>query len=281
MTPDSPSSGPVGVTYFVDEAGDGVLFGPRGRDRLKDEDAPQFFMLGMVQCATDAEVSAQLADLRASLQANPLYASIFSLKPAAQKTARAFHAKDDHPEIRSKVFELLTGLDFKFYAVIKDMRKVAEYVQRRNQMDGTYRYHPNELYDLTVRMLFHERLHTNEHCKVVFARRGNSDRTAALRAQLEHTRQEYLAKRAITAATTLEILPAYPWEQAGVQVADYCLWALQRCYEKHEARFLHALWSKVSLIQDVDDPAAKANYGSYLRRKDSPPDPQKIKSRWI
>ena len=38
------SNGPV--TYYVDEAGDGVLFGPMGRDRLQDENAPQFFMLG-------------------------------------------------------------------------------------------------------------------------------------------------------------------------------------------------------------------------------------------
>jgi len=35
-------------TYYVDEAGDGVLFGPMGRDRLADADAPRFFMLGMV-----------------------------------------------------------------------------------------------------------------------------------------------------------------------------------------------------------------------------------------
>lgn len=277
-----PAASPCNqVTYYVDEAGDGVLFGPRGRNRLQDAAAPQYFMLGMVQCAAEAEAISQLAELRAALSKNPLYASIHSLKPEAGKTHRTFHAKDDHPEIRSKVFELLISLDFKFYAVIKDMRKVAEYVQRRNQMDSTYRYHPNELYDLTVRMLFHQRLHKDEHCRVVFARRGNSDRTAALRAQLEHTRQEYLAKRAITSTTTLEILPAHPWEQPGVQVADYCLWALQRCYERHEARFLHALWPKVSLIQDVDDPEANAHYGTYLRRKDPLPDPLKIKSRWI
>ncbi len=281
MSSEPPVSSSKAVTYFVDEAGDGVLFGSRGRDRLRDADAPQFFMLGMVQCAAEGEAVHRLAELRKALRKNPLYASIYSLRPEAGKTARAFHAKDDHPEIRSKVFELLVTLDFKFYAVIKDMRKVAEYVKRRNLMDRSYRYHPNELYDLTVRMLFHQRLHKDEHCRVVFARRGKSDRTAALKTQLERTRQEYLAKNEITSNTTLDILPAYPWEQPGVQIADYCLWALQRCYEKYEARFLHALWSKVSLIQDVDDPEAKARYGSYLRRKDAPPDPQKIKNRWI
>ena len=140
MSNTTPTPSPV--TYYVDEAGEGVLFGPMGRDRLQDADAPQFFMLGMVRCADEADAARQLAELRAALQKNPLYATIYSLKPEAQKTARAFHAKDDHAEIRSKVFELLVGLDFKFYAVVKDMRAVREYVKSRNAMDSAYRYRP-------------------------------------------------------------------------------------------------------------------------------------------
>jgi len=102
------------ATYYVDEAGDGVLFGPKGRSRLKDEGAPQFFMLGMVRCACDEEATAALAKLRQELVAHPLYASIWSLRPEEQKTARAFHAKDDHTDIRTKVFELLLTLDLSF-----------------------------------------------------------------------------------------------------------------------------------------------------------------------
>ena len=162
------------ATYYVDEAGDGVLFGSMGRDRLLDPGASRFFMLGMVRFQSDEACAAALDQLRSSLMAQPLYASIPSFQPDAGKTARQFHAKDDHPEIRSKVFELLMTLGFKFY----------------------------------------------------------------------------------------------------------CVWALQRCYERQEARFLHALWPKVSLIHDVDDPQAPG-LGSHLSRKGPPPDPQKIKSRWI
>jgi hypothetical protein len=237
-------------------------------------------MLGMVRCVAEVDVARQLAGLRSALQRNPLYATIYSLKPEAQKTARAFHAKDDHAEIRSKVFDLLVTLEFKFYAVIKDMRAVREYVRSRNGMDAAYRYHPNELYDLTVRMLFKQRLHKEDQYRVVFARRGKSDRTEALGRQLEQTRQVFLAERELTSHPTLEIMPAYPWEQPCIQVADYCLWALQRCYEKHEARFLNAIWPKVSLIHDVDA-RTSAKYGRYLTRKGQPPDPEKIKSRWI
>ena len=34
------------------------------------------------------------------------------------------------------------------------------------------------------------------------------------------------------------------------------------------------------IIRDVDDPAGK-RYGTYLTRESQPPDPEKIKSRWI
>jgi hypothetical protein len=268
------------ATYYVDEAGDGVLFGHKGRSRLKDEGASQYFMLGMVRCGCDEEAAAALAALRQELMRHPLYATIWSLRPEEQKTARAFHAKDDHTDIRTKVMELLLTLDLKFYAVVKDMRAVLDYVERRNRMHAEYRYQPNELYDLTVRMLFKHRLHREEGYRITFARRGKSDRTEALKEELERARRDFQVKHGLQHEPKLEIVPAYPWEQPCLQIADYCLWALQRCYERHEARFLNALWPKVSLIHDVDDPWGK-KYGSYLTRETEPPDPEKIKSRWI
>jgi hypothetical protein len=268
------------VTYYMDEAGDSVLFGSMGRDRLSDPEAPRFFMLGMVRCGDDVDVARRLAELRGSLQSNPLYSTIPSLRPEAQKTSRAFHAKDDHPEIRSKVFELLVTLDFRFYAVVKSMHAVRDEVRRRNLKDANDRYHPNELYARMVRMLFKLQLDQEDHCQVVFARRGTSDRTRALAKEMDDARKQFLAGDRVARPRTLEIHPAYPWQRPCIQVADYCLWALQRCYDRSEGRFLNALWPKVSLIHDVDDPDVVA-YGSYWTWKGPPLEPEKIKSRWI
>ena len=107
------------ATYYVDEAGDGVLFGRRGRLRLNEPEARQFFMLGMVRCTDDNDAARQLEALRQSLLSSPLYSGIPSMAPEAKKTARFFHAKDDHNEIRAKVFELLLQIDFKFFAAIE------------------------------------------------------------------------------------------------------------------------------------------------------------------
>ena len=55
-----------------------------------------------------------------------------------------------------------------------------------------------------------------------------------------------------------------------LQITDYCLWALQRSYEKGESRFLKAIWPKVQLIIDIDDPASEKK-GSYLTSTSSIP----------
>lgn len=271
---------PPPATFYVDEAGDGVLFGKRGRIRLDDPDAMKFFVLGMVRFPVDQIAREALQQLRQEIVSNPLYSSIPSLRPDARKTALAFHAKDDHPEIRAKVFELLVKLDFKLYAVIKDMRAVLRYVQGRNQTHPSYRYRPNELYDLTVRMLFTDRLHQADQYRITFARRGKSDRSQSLRVELEKARLKFLKAHHREHSAEVAILPARPEDEPCLQVSDYCLWAIQRCYEKHEHRFLHAIWPKVSLIRDVDDPR-DTRYGSYWTRRDSPPDVEKIKNRWI
>lgn len=88
---------PVPGTYYVDEAGDGILFGRKGRCRLNDPGASQFFMLGMVRCRDDSDAAAALLQLRDELLSHPLCATFHSLRTTAQKTARSFHAKDDHP----------------------------------------------------------------------------------------------------------------------------------------------------------------------------------------
>jgi hypothetical protein len=269
------------ATYYVDEAGDGVLFGRKGRVRLLEPDARKFFILGMVRCADDESATRQLKNLRHTLQASPLYSGIPSMAQDVGKTARFFHAKDDHSEVRAKVFEELIKIDFKFFAVVKQMGKVLTYVRNRNEMDSNYTYHPNELYDLTTRMLFKQRLHQEAAYRITFARRGNSSRTDALQAQLDEARKRFQKDHSIDRQDSeLEICPAYPWQANCLQIADYSLWALQRCYERGEDRFLRAIWSKVSLIHDVDDPHGK-DYGTFYTRKNSVPDIRAIKNRWI
>jgi hypothetical protein len=270
---------PKSHPYYVDEAGDGVIFDGKGRVLVGTGKVQDYFTVGMVECWTMDDLTADLAALRAQLLADPYFKGVPSMQPEAKKTAIFFHAKDDLPEVRREVFKVLERHDFSFYAVIRTMSAVARRVKERNERDPTYRYRPTELYDSAVRRLFDRKLHTRPSFDVIFASRGKA-RTQALR---EHLMKAQAASRKAAgtfpdAAIHVRAMPSH--QHAGLQVADYCLWALQRLFTKGEDRFLSLIWPKVGLIVDADDTSEKP-YGTYHTRKRAPLDAGKIKSRKV
>ena len=266
-------------SYFVDETGDGVIFDGKGQVLVGTGKVQDYFTVGMVECWTLAALTADLAALRIQLLADPYFKGVPSMQPEAKKTALFFHAKDDLPEVRREVLRVIERHGFSFYAVVRTMSAVARRVKERNERDPTYRYRPTELYDSAVRRLFDKKLHTRPAFDVVFASRGKA-RTQALREHLLKAQAES-RKAAGTypdAAIHVRAMPAR--HHAGLQVADYCLWALQRLFTKGEDRFLSLIWPKVGLIVDADDISEKP-YGTYHTHKRPPLDAQKIKSRKV
>ncbi len=252
--------------YFVDEAGDGTLFDRKGRVIIGTEGCSRCFILGLVDVPDPVSLQRDLADLRARLLVDPYFKDVPSFQPEAQKTALAFHAKDDLPEVRREVFAVLLRHPLRFLAVVRDKQKLLEYVRQRNERDAAYRYNPNELYDYLVRRLFRNLLHKDDEYNITFARRGNSDRTAALRTALEAARLRFAGQRGIVSAAPLNVLPRAAHEAPGLQATDYLLWALQRLYERREDRYLQYVWPLVRLVHDVDD-TRSAQYGVYFTQK--------------
>lgn len=248
--------------YFVDEAGDGDLFDRRGRTIVGNVGCSRFFILGLVNIPEPEPLVHDLKQLRARLLADPYFKDVPSMQPEAKKTALAFHAKDDLPEVRREVFSLLLRHEVRFFAVVRDKRKVVEYVRQRNERDAKYRYNPNELYDYLVRRLFKTLLHKDDKYNIYFAKRGKPDRTAALRAALDAARTRFDTQFGISSAAPIYISASTPPECPGLQVVDYFLWALQRLYERREDRYVELLWSKFRLVHDIDD-TREARYGVY------------------
>lgn len=155
--------------YFVDEAGDGNLFTRKGREIVGKPGCSRFFILGILDIPDLDSLSTNLAELRKGILADPYFKDVPSIQPHAKKTALAFHAKDDIPEVRREVYALLRDTpDHRFFAVVSDKLSVLEYVRQRNARDSPYRYHPNELYDYLVRRLFRDRLHKDMGYKKFF-----------------------------------------------------------------------------------------------------------------
>lgn len=264
--------------YYVDEAGDPVLFSARGQLIVGREGCSRFFILGKLDVAAPDALAHSLNELRQRLLADPYFKGVPSMSPERRKTARLFHAKDDVPEARREVFALLVKAHLRFYAVIRDKRVIAEKVRAYNKRNPNYRYHPNQLYDRCVPTLFENRLHQHESYRIVFAKRGSSDRTQAFQSGLNRAKERFRQKWQVEGVAPIEVVASEPARVACLQATDYFLWALQRCFERRERRYLDLLWPKVGLVIDRDDTQSSGAGKYYSRTKPIPPDFSQVQS---
>lgn len=259
--------------YFVDEAGDGTIYGGKGKNKGKvligSEGVSRYFMLGILDVPNPEALSVQLANLHQELLADPYFRKVPSFQPQNHKTALFFHAKDDLPEIRREVFKLLIKHEgLRFFAVVRDKNRV-----RRQYEEWGKKYHPNLLYDGIMSRVFRDRLHKEATYQIYFAARGKADRTYALRQSLmalQKARKRFTKKwgKSSNANLNVQALPAS--QHYCLQASDYVLWALQRLYERREDRYFDYIASMCSLIHDVDDIRENKKgkeYGVYYSRQ--------------
>lgn len=241
------------TTWFVDEAGDPALFAKGGKVVAARDGCSRFFIEGKLECRDVDALADDLNRLRAELLTDPYFKSVPSLDPARRRTAVNFHAKDDPAEVRFLVFKLLARHELRFVAVVRDKLKLLDYATQRRRIEPTYRYNPNghELYDELTRRLF-SRLHGYGEHRVVFAQRGHKPRTRAFMEAIEHEDNELEASMGLIRPKPTEVVCGFPKDHAGLQAVDYYLWALQRFYERGEARYLEYIWPQTLEIIDLD-----------------------------
>jgi len=259
--------------YFVDEAGDGVIYGGKGKNKDKvligTEGCSTYFMLGILDVPDPDVLSQKLKALHQEILDDPYFKKVPSFQPENRKTALAFHAKNDIPEIRREVFKLLRNHEeLRFFAVVRNKHRVQWQYQ-----DWGKRYHPNLLYDGIMSRAFKDRLHKEPAYQIYFATRGKADRTYALRQSLLalQTAQKRFEKRwGIPSEARLDVRALPASQHYCLQASDYVLWALQRLYEKREERYFDYIAPICSLIHDVDDVRKNKkgkHYGTYYSRQ--------------
>ena len=252
--------------YFVDEAGDPALFAKRGRILVGSPGCSRYFIMGFLDVDAPDELAAELDQLRDGILADPYFQGVPSLQTERRKTAVAFHATDDLPEVRRLVFDCLRKHELRFHAVVRDKSAFINWVKNTNRQTADYHYHPNRMYDTLVRTLFRDYLHKHDAYQIMFARRFGRDRSKALADALVAARRKFARKWGIVGEGRIEVRVSTPPRHAGLQAVDYFLWALQRCYERREDRYIRYLWSQVRRVHDLDDRREK-KWGVYYSQQ--------------
>jgi hypothetical protein len=204
--------------------------------------------------------------------ADPYFAGVESFKPARHKTAHLFHAKDDLPEVRREVFQLLRqqGPSIRFHAVVGDKLAIAQDERSKRAAASAYRYRSDSLYDALTGELF-SGLHrfADEH-RLCVAKRGSKDRNDAIRTALAEADAAFESRFGYRRKGQWVVEVSDPTRRVCLQAADYFLWAVQRFFEirfdstthqpvvdkatgtpVREDRFLNALWPQITEIHDL------------------------------
>jgi hypothetical protein len=229
--------------YFVDETGDPVFYDRHGKFIVGTEGCSPILALGFVETKDPATLRQALAELHEHIAGDTYLRDI----PSIEKTNRAFHAKDDAPEVRYLVYQCLAKLDFKAQFIVA--RKIESVF--RDAFNG------NEaaFYDHLISRLFTNVLHRHSHNTIFFAQRGTRTRQANLEHAIQAGIAEFESRWKSPVNTQQQVLPQVTAGEPCLQVIDYMNWAVYRAFTRREMRYFRYVESKVSLLVDLYDQA--------------------------
>lgn len=264
---------------FVDEAGDPTLFHSSGKPIVDTPGCSRFFIIGKLEVEEPDSLAKALTDLRRELLADPYFAGVESFRPEREKTAVLFHAKDDLPEVRYRVFNLLrsAGKTLRFHAVVCDKLALLDRETQQRQQNPRHRYQPDSIYDSLIRSLFAKFHRLADRYEVCIAKRGSKDRNHALQSAIEYAERDFVQRFSFSRGgkDAWRITISNPQQTVCLQAADYFLWAVQRFYEvrRHretneeirEDRFLNMLWPQIGEIHDLDFGGAHGTFFTAQR----------------
>ena len=179
------------------------------------------------------------------LQQEIIHDAYFQGVPSLEKTKLAFHAKDDLPEIRYRVYKHLATLEFRAQFVVA--RKSERIFQ--NQFGGS----SSVFYDSLITRLFQNVLHRYETNSIIFAKRGSRDRQQPLQQAIQQGKERFEANWNTAIQTEITIQAQRPRGEPCLSIIDYMNWAVYRAFTRGEMRYFDTIANKVSLLVDLYD----------------------------
>lgn len=227
--------------FFVDEAGDPIFYNKFGQIIVGKEGCSKILLLGFIKTMDPEKLRKEILKLRGEIVKDKYLQGV----PSMEKTLRSFHATDDIPEIREKVFKLITQLNFTAEFIIA--RKKEEIFQKRHNKKE------NIFYDDLIAKLFENKLHKTEKNVIYFAVRGSKPRQAPLNDAIQTAILMFEKKWKTKVNSEIVIFPQTPSGEPCLQITDYMNWAVQRVFQKGEDRYVKFVQDKISYLVDLYD----------------------------
>lgn len=227
--------------FFVDESGDPMFYDRKGNLVVGQPGCSPILLLGFVETTDPHSLRQSILQLQQEI----IHDAYFQGVPSLEKTKLAFHAKDDLPEIRYRVYKHLATLEFRAQFVVA--RKSERIFQ--NQFGGS----SSVFYDSLITRLFQNVLHRYETNSIIFAKRGSRDRQQPLQQAIQQGKERFEANWNTAIQTEITIQAQRPRGEPCLSIIDYMNWAVYRAFTRGEMRYFDTIANKVSLLVDLYD----------------------------
>jgi hypothetical protein len=254
-------TGPDRIHHFLDEAGDTTFFG-KGRVPLLGQDGVSLaFGLGMVKFAVPvAEVREQVVNLCRTVEADAYLNRIPSVARRVQSGGFFFHAKDDSPEVRERLFKWIHQTDCSLEMVVG--RKIpALFAKKHNGNES-------EFYADLLSHLLKNQLELGQRQVINIAERGKSTRNHVLELAMQKATERFsMQPDAADISTEVVFNVQTPRTEPLLSVPDYLAWTVQRVFERGETRHYDFVRERISLVVDLYDAGKYEGSRNYYTPK--------------
>ena len=246
---------------FLDEAGDPTFF-KKGRILAIGEPGISLaFSLGMVKfqgCLS--EVRSKILELEESILRDDYLNGIPSVAKKIVQGGFFFHATDDPPEVRERMFRAIHPLDCSLEMVVA--RKIPALFSRKHHNQES------EFYADLLSHLIKNKLKMGHRLVLNIASRGASTRNTNLSFALEKAVERFdkrWSEQEIRSTVVFNVQT--PRTEPLLCVADYLCWAVQRVFERGEMRHYEFIREKISLVVDLYDSEKYQGGKNYYTRE--------------
>jgi len=235
------------VHRFLDEAGDTTFFGKGGVPMLGREGVSMSFGLGMVKfTGSAADARRQVEGLCKSVEYDEYVSCIPSVAKRIRSGGFYFHAKDDPPEVRERLFRWIKDSQCSLEMVVG--RKIpALFARKHNGRDS-------EFYADLLSHLLKNKLRLGQRLVINVAERGNTTRNQVLELALTKARERFTKKQNLSDIRSEVVFNVQtPRTEPLLCVPDYLAWTVQRVFERGETRHYDFVKERISLVVDLYD----------------------------
>lgn len=246
---------------FLDEAGDTSFYGKGKVEIVGHEGVSKCFILGMLKINEPLEgVREKVLELQKNIIEDKYINSVPSIQKKLTKMGYFLHAKDDIPEVRKMMFDLIHSIDCSFEAIVA--RKIYELYETKHLGKEAIFYADILSHILKNKLGKYDKLVINIAKRSKCTTSINLDRSweiAVNRSRAHHPEKDHNCKIVFNVQDpTIEPL---------INIADYFCWAVQRVFEKGEIRYYDYISDQIGSVIDLYDQKKYTKSGNYYNRK--------------